>query len=127
MERVLGWKYEAFTTDGRIDRVTHTCYDVPLLSSLQCLLQNTSVIKQVSFADHLPESFKLCNSPSQIFNPHSLRGGLYGDYCDGKQFKAHPLFSIDPHALQIILYYDDVEMCNPIGSYTKVHKLGEYN
>ena len=27
-------------------------------------------------------------------------------------------------ALQVILYYDDVEICNPLGSRTKKHKLG---
>lgn len=49
-----------------------------------------------------------------------------GDYCDGHQFKHHPLFSEDPCALQIFLYYDDLEVCNPLGSKTKVHKLGRY-
>ena len=34
-----------------------------------------------------------------------------GDYCDGAQYKAHPLFSSDPCALQIQLYYDDMEVC----------------
>ena len=29
------------------------------------------------------------------------------DYCDGIQYKEHLLF---PHALQIMLYYDEVEM-----------------
>lgn len=62
--------------------------------------------------------------PIQVFNPHSLPKGQLGDYCDGEQFRSHPIFSADPHALQIILYYDDLEVCNPIGSYSKVHKLG---
>ena len=50
--------------------------------------------------------------------------GLLGDYCDGSIFKNHPLFSADPKALQIMLYYHDVEVVNPIGSRTKTHKLG---
>ena len=50
--------------------------------------------------------------------------GLLGDYCDGSIFKSHPLFSADSKALQIVLYYDDVEVVNPIGSRTKTHKLG---
>ena len=49
--------------------------------------------------------------------------GLLGD---GSVFKSHPLFSADPKALQIIPYYDDVEIVNPIGSRTKTHKLGKY-
>ena len=39
-------------------------------------------------------------------------------------FKSHPLFSSDPYALQLIVYYDEVETVNPIGSYVKKHKLG---
>ena len=54
-----------------------------------------------------------------------MEEGLLGDYCDGSVFRYHPLFSIDPTALQIMLYYDDVEVVNPIGSRTKIHKLGE--
>lgn len=47
-----------------------------------------------------------------------------GDYCDGELFKQHPLFKDDPCALQIRLYYDDLEMCNALGSKNKKHKLG---
>ena len=46
------------------------------------------------------------------------------DYCDGSLFAKHPLFSTDPCALQIILYYDDIDVCNPIGSKSTIHKLG---
>ena len=52
--------------------------------------------------------------------------GLLGDYCDGSIFKSHPLFSADSKALQIILYYDEFEVVNPIGSRTKTHKLGTH-
>lgn len=48
------------------------------------------------------------------------------DYCDGSQFKQHPLFSNEPHSLQIMLYYDEVEVCNPLGSSAKIHKLGVF-
>ena len=62
---------------------------------------------------------------SQIFKP---RGGGNGDYlldfCDGTLFKEHPLFGTDSEALQIVIYYDDVEVVNPLGSYRGIHKLG---
>ena len=61
----------------------------------------------------------------QVYNPHCLSEGKIGDYCDGSQCKAHPLFSTDPYALQIQLYYDDMEVCNPLGSNVKRHKLGK--
>ena len=47
-----------------------------------------------------------------------------GDFCDGDLYKSHPLFFEDPCALQVQLYYDEVEVCNPIGSHRGVHKLG---
>lgn len=47
------------------------------------------------------------------------------DYCDGQQFSDHLLFKTDPNALQIQLYYDDADVCNPIGSKSTIHKLGK--
>ena len=44
------------------------------------------------------------------------------DYCDGNGFNDHPLFSVYNDAFQILLYYD--EICNPLGSKTKIHKMG---
>ncbi len=46
------------------------------------------------------------------------------DFCDGSLYKEHPLFSMHKDALQIVIYYDDVEVVNPLGSYRGVHKLG---
>jgi len=39
-------------------------------------------------------------------------------------FKTHPLFSEDPSSLQIVAYYDELEVCNYLGTHTKKHKLG---
>lgn len=46
------------------------------------------------------------------------------DFSDGETYANHPLLSQDKSALQIMLYYDEVELCNPLGSRVKVHKLG---
>ena len=45
-------------------------------------------------------------------------------FCDGSLYKTHPLFSVQPTALQVMLYFDELEVCNPLGSSAKVHKLG---
>ena len=47
-----------------------------------------------------------------------------GDFCDGSLFKGHTLFQTYTDALQFILYYDELEVCNPLGSHSGVHKLG---
>ena len=58
---------------------------------------------------------------------HGRDGSVLADFCDGKRAEEHPLFS-EVSALQIILYYDDLEICNPIGDARITHKLGnEYN
>ena len=56
---------------------------------------------------------------------HTRQDGLLSDYCDGSAYKSHPLFSQIHHSLELILYYDDVEICNPLGSKAKNHKLCE--
>ena len=47
-----------------------------------------------------------------------------GDFCDGANYAQSELFRQDPCALQIQLYYDEVEVTNPIGSKVNIHKLG---
>lgn len=48
------------------------------------------------------------------------------DYC-GLQFKNHPLYSNELQGLQIMLYYDEVELCNLLGAAKKIHKVGMYS
>jgi hypothetical protein len=57
---------------------------------------------------------------------HQRSDGLLADYCDVSVYKLHPLFSQNNQGLQIIAYYDDVEVCNPLGSKAKKHKLGNW-
>ena len=52
-------------------------------------------------------------------------GSKLTDYSDGIQFLEHKLFSVDVSALQVLLYYDELEVCNPLGSRRKIHKIGK--
>ena len=52
------------------------------------------------------------------------RDNYLSDFCDGSFFKSHSLFQAFPDALQFILYFDKLEVCNPLGSQSGVHKLG---
>lgn len=93
-------------TKRRKVSVSSKFYYVPVLDSLRNLLQ---------LDDFLAE----------VLNPHAQStDDQLGDFCDGSLFKTHPLFSEDPYALQVIPYYDELEVVNPIGSYIKKHKLG---
>ncbi|KAJ8041305.1 hypothetical protein HOLleu_12090 [Holothuria leucospilota] len=80
-------------------------YYVPILKSLEFLLRNQDILAEVK-------------------NGHKQETNSYmHDYCDGSLFAGSEIFSKDPNALQIQLYYDDFEIVNPIGTYTKKHKL----
>ena len=46
---------------------------------------------------------------------HRRTDGLLADYCDGSDFLCHPLYSREKNSLQIMIYYDDVEVCDPLG------------
>ena len=49
---------------------------------------------------------------------------MIGDLCNGELFKEHSIFSTNPNALQIVAYFDEVELANPLGSKTKKNKIG---
>lgn len=57
---------------------------------------------------------------------HKRTDGLLGDFCDASLYKDHALFSGSGGSvlLQFIIYYDDVEVTNPLGSSRGKHKLG---
>ena len=74
---------------------------------IQALLNNSSIWSEVSI-------------------PHISNDGIMQDLNDGSYFKNHPLFVKFPNALQIVVYYDDLEVCNPLGSSAGVHKLGKF-
>ena len=62
-------------------------------------------------------------TPDMILGDEFTYSGMLGDYCDEELFVMSELFQDDPCALQIQLYYDELELCNPLGS--KKHKLGK--
>ena len=87
-------------------RRTDHFYYIPLLDTLKILLNHPEI-------------------QAEVMNPHfSNADDEIHDFCDGLHFKNHPLFSSDPTSLQIIAYYDELEVVNPLGSYVIKHKLG---
>ena len=61
----------------------------------------------------------------QVEKGHQSLSSVKEDFCDGKAFAEHPLFSVHTNALQLFFYFDEHELCNPLGSKTKIHKLGK--
>lgn len=66
-----------------------------------------------------------CVCVVQVMNSHrQVSSNCLSDFCDGRSYGQHPLFSTDPVALQLMLYYDELELCNPLDSRRKKHKIG---
>ena len=60
----------------------------------------------------------------QVVSPSTNTTGMIATFRDGKKFAENELFKSDSKVLQINLYFDEVEVCNPLGSKRKIHKLG---
>lgn len=108
VEIKVGWSHyiNKFTGAKRRKVLTQdTFYYVPLLSTLKKLLQIKCIREEIK-RNSLVSSGCLC------------------DLSDGEIYKNHELFSNYTNCLQIVAYYDEVETCNPLGSYSGKHKLG---
>ena len=102
---------------------------IPLLDVLQAMLKNDLIFKEV----HILSTYVYEKQFSYYFiihfkvmHGHQRKDQIVEDFCDSVQAKTHPLFSNDKTALQLLLFYDELEVCNPIGSSRKKHKIGNY-
>ena len=55
---------------------------------------------------------------------HRASAGVLCDFCDGEIVKNHPIVKANPKALLLAVYFDDLEVANPLGSKRGKHKLG---
>lgn len=106
-EIFLGHRSDTVRKDGQMKQVlaADTCQYVSVIETLKFLFQHEDI------QDFFVQNKKNTDAKMR-------------DYCDGSHFSSHPLFKMYPDALQIQLYFDDFETTNPLGSKTKIHKLG---
>lgn len=88
--------------------VQSTFQYVPILTTLKTLFASPSFNKQY---------FSKKN--------HECTEGIYEDICCGSNIRNNTLFNENPDAVQIELYYDEVEPADPLKSCNGVHKLGQ--
>ena len=84
----------------------------------------SDTFQYIPVEDTLRKLLQMPKFVHEIDNFHGSTDSTLTDMCDGSVFKMHPLFKLDTRAIQIIAYFDEVELCNPLGSSTKKHKLG---
>ena len=71
---------------------------IPLLDSLKQLLSNKRIRSVI------------------LKEPSLCETGIYYDICDGSLYRNDRYFKIHKDALALILYHDELEVCNPLGS-----------
>ena len=89
---------------NRIVMVEDYFYYIPLLGTLQIQMSSEKMLQMV------------LNGPEW-----SKDANILSDFCNGSFFRNHELFGNDDIALKILLYFDDVNLCNPLTN--KVHKI----
>lgn len=82
---------------------------IPILKSLQHLLNNTDILESVI------KTHKTQQSTPTKEQYKSTRDGIF--------FKENSFFAGEELKLSISLYVDDFEVCNPLGTSRKTHKL----
>ncbi|XP_035665562.1 uncharacterized protein LOC118408812 [Branchiostoma floridae] len=109
-EVFLGQRLVFRRRHNKLEEVLHqvTFQYVPIIESIEQLLNGKGIFDMISDG------------------PALSGDGYLRDICDGSLFQTHPVFYQDTNALQIILYYDDVEIDNPLGSYAGKHKVGMF-
>lgn len=93
-------------------KTNQTFQYIPLLQSLQQVLENTEVLKDISDF-HRPNENTSVESEKQLYR--SIKDGLF--------FKENCFFSGEDWKISLNLYIDDFEICNPLGTSRKKHKL----
>ncbi len=59
-----------------------------------------------------------------LVRSHNSRDGIMRDICDGSYMReVRAELGVNDIYLELILYMDDIEVVNPIGSHVKKHKV----
>lgn len=113
---------------GTMHEQKDTFQYIPLSTGLQALLKNREICNEVRNKWSLicDLTIRACMyTCTQVFQGHMRSDDYLSDFCDGSLFKNHPLFQTYPDALQLIIYFDELEVCNPLASHSGIHKLGK--
>ncbi|XP_044593370.1 histone-lysine N-methyltransferase, H3 lysine-79 specific-like [Cotesia glomerata] len=127
--------------DGQITALEQSCQyikpvEIPLgrrmdnkLNRITGTYQPTSVMDTFQYVPII-ETLKL-----DIYNPNVLEAilheqkspeGILSSFLDEQHAETHEFLQQHPHALRLQLYYDELEIVNPLGSKTGIHKLGAF-
>lgn len=97
--------YKGTGNKRKIMEVKRTFYYVPFLKNVQRLLSKGKTLEIM------------------LKNNGYSKDNKIRSFSDGLLCKGHPIFSTNIQALQIVLYHDQMQLCNAVGNRVKTHKL----
>lgn len=109
VEKMLGSRIE-----NRFDRKTRMFLPKTVLETFQ----------YISLIDTLTLIVRNAYLRNLILSEEPSEDGVYRNYKDGRDFKRNQFLQNFQYALRIILYYDDLEITNALGSKDVIHRLG---
>ncbi|KAK3920433.1 Zinc finger protein 75A [Frankliniella fusca] len=109
-------KFLGTRLDQRLDSKTNTFVQ----SQVNDTFQFVSIIKT------LKNILSNKKTRRNIFKDRISMDGVIRSYVDGAKFKDHPFLQRHGNVLHILLYYDELEIANSLGSKTIIHKLGAF-
>lgn len=81
---------------------------IPIIKTLIAIVQNKTLLNLIE---------------SEIISPCEGKNDTFKSFTDTNTFKTNDFFKQFPHAIRLDLYYDDIEVSNPIGSKKGLNKL----
>ncbi|XP_057333574.1 uncharacterized protein LOC130672830 [Microplitis mediator] len=70
--------------------------------------------------------FKFSAATKYLIHPLKSNNKDYTHFIDGEVYKNHPFFKENENAIQLQIYFDEFEVCNPLGSRSGIHKIGAF-
>ena len=117
------YQYRKSGSQHELSKNSDTFQYVPFIEYLTWCLQHRDLLQGFLFGRSMSLHATIFNHFQILEAHHKRNDGYLADFCDGQLIQSLPLFT-EENLLQIVMYYDDVETCNPLGSYHGKHKLG---
>lgn len=111
-EKSTGYKFK------RVYDETAGCF---ISKTVQTTFQFVPITKTLSALFNDPVFEKVYMNFNSTRN-HNCIEGVYHNFCCGKIYKSNPFFASNPYEVQIRLFTDDFEPCDPLKSKAGVHK-----
>ncbi|XP_056450915.1 uncharacterized protein LOC130386152 isoform X1 [Gadus chalcogrammus] len=81
-------------------------------------------LQYVPILQSLSQILSLSDIQEKAFNSsYTSHEGRYESFHDGTHFKENPFLATENITLPLLLYIDDFEVCNPLGTSRKKHKI----